>query len=203
MDENDALFAELRHLHVADVLLRVSERMASFKESNKAAAAKTSGASSGDLSLSSMKKVVESLPQYREQLQKLSLHATVAEELNSAIKLRHLNDLGKLEQELVFGDATSKDVMRILETLRPAGSTRAGALSSEALAGDRLRVVLTYFASHSEKLDGVTGLDKWKAAAGVTPDDMRAVLNLEQLGCAVLKAAVWQSRQACETQTTN
>jgi hypothetical protein len=33
------------------------------------------------------------------------VHTTVAEELNNAIKMRRLNDVGHLEQDLVFGDA--------------------------------------------------------------------------------------------------
>ena len=186
LDEADVLFRELRSLHVADVLIRVSERMEKFRDANKAASGPKGGKS--DLSVGAMKKMVESLPQYREQLAKLSVHTTVAEELNTAIKLRRLNDVGHLEQDLVFGDATSKDVLRLLETLRPAGSgSRLDAIAAEALSADRLRLLMCYFGTHAEKMDGSAGVSKWKAAAGLAPDDMGAILNLELLGCNVLK----------------
>jgi len=180
LDESDPLFREFRSLHVADVLIKVSERMAAFNN-------KQGGGSKADMSVGAMKKMVESLPQYREQLQKLSVHTTVAEELNAAIKLRRLNDLGHLEQELIFGEATSKDVLRLLEQLKPTGGTRAGALTGEAASSDRLRLLMCYFGTHAEKLDGDAGVTKWKSAAALAPDDMSALLNLELLGCAVLK----------------
>jgi syntaxin-binding protein 1 len=186
LDESDALFRELRSLHLADVLSTISERMAVFTAQNKGAAARAAGA---QLSVSQMKKMVEALPQYQQQLQKLSVHTTVTEELNSAVKLRRLNEVGTLEQELVFGDATSKDLLRLLESLRGGGSaTRMDALASEATALDRLRLMMCYFGTHAEKLDvQAGGVAKWKAAGGLAPDDMGAILNLELLGCAVTK----------------
>jgi len=183
LDESDPLFRELRSAHLADVLTQLAARMASFKETNKAAGRKKGP----ELDVSSMKKVVESLPAYREQLQKLSVHTTVSDELSGIIKARSLNAVGTLEQELVFGDATSKELLRLLETLRPAPGSRAGALQAEAAAADRLRLLLCYFGSHAEKLDGASGVEKWKAAAALQPGDMAAVLNLELLGCPVLK----------------
>ena len=187
LDESDVLFREMRSLHVADVLIKVSERMAQFRSENKAAAKRSGAGGGNDVSVSDMKKMVESLPQYREQLQKLSLHATIAEEINGAIKLRRLNDVGKLEQDLIFGDATSKDVLRLLDQIKPAGGTRGGALATEAQSTDRLRLLMSYFGTHAEKMDGDASIDKWKQAAALAPDDMAAILNLELLGCAVMK----------------
>ena len=182
LDESDPLFRELRSAHVADVLLQVSARMEAFRAKNPGAAK-----GKGDVSVAAMKKMAEALPQYREELAKLGMHTTVAEELNAAIKLRRLNELGTLEQALIFGDATSKDIARLLEQLRPAGGSRSDLMAAEAHATDRLRLLLTYFGTHSEKLDGQAGLAKWKAAAALAPDDMGAILNLELLGAAVLK----------------
>jgi syntaxin-binding protein 1 len=184
LDESDPLFRELRSAHLADVMTHLAERAASFTETNKAAGRKKGP----ELDVTSMKKVVESLPQYREQLQKLSVHSTVSEELNSAIKARSLNAVGTMEQQLIFGDSTSKELIKLLDTLRPATSgSRAGALQVEAAGADRLRLLLCYFGTHAEKLDGPAGVEKWKAAAALQPGDMGAVLNLELLGCAVLK----------------
>jgi syntaxin-binding protein 1 len=52
----------------------------------------------------------------REQLARLSVHVEIASSLNKIIDSRRLVDLGKLEQDLVFGDATSKEVINFLST---------------------------------------------------------------------------------------
>lgn len=159
LDEGDPLFRELRGLHLADVLLKLSDKAAAFGSSNNA---RGKGA---DVSVSALKKMVESLPQYREQLQKLTVHSTAAEEINAAIRARRLNDIGRLEQELVFGDATSKDLLRLLEALRPAGPPSSPAsvgrgtalIAGEATASDRLRLLMCYFGTHAEKARGRGG----------------------------------------------
>ena len=42
------------------------------------------------------------------------MHIELAGRINAAIDERDLVDLGKLEQDLVFGDATSKEVINFL-----------------------------------------------------------------------------------------
>jgi syntaxin-binding protein 1 len=54
----------------------------------------------------------------REQLARLSVHVEIASSLNKLIDGRRLVDLGKLEQDLVFGDATSKEVITFLSTFQ-------------------------------------------------------------------------------------
>lgn len=50
----------------------------------------------------------------REQLAQLSLHADMASKLNRIIDERALVEMGKLEQDLVYGNATSKEVVTFL-----------------------------------------------------------------------------------------
>jgi len=50
----------------------------------------------------------------REQLGRLAVHVEIASRINKAIEERALVALGKLEQDLVFGDATSKEVIAFL-----------------------------------------------------------------------------------------
>ncbi len=52
--------------------------------------------------------------QRREQLARLAVHVEIASRINKAIEERALVALGKLEQDLVFGDATSKEVIAFL-----------------------------------------------------------------------------------------
>ena len=50
----------------------------------------------------------------REQLARLAVHIELAGRINAALDARNLVDLGRLEQDLVFGDATSKEVINFL-----------------------------------------------------------------------------------------
>jgi len=50
----------------------------------------------------------------REQLAQLSVHADIASRLNRLIDEKALVDMGKLEQDLVYGNATSKEVVTFL-----------------------------------------------------------------------------------------
>ena len=64
----------------------------------------------------------------RDQLSKLSAHVEIASKLNHGIELNHLTELGKLEQDLVYGDATSKEVITFLsqgQALPAADKVRA------------------------------------------------------------------------------
>lgn len=47
----------------------------------------------------------------REQLSRLSVHVEIASKINRMIEAKDLTDVGKLEQDLVFGDATSKEII--------------------------------------------------------------------------------------------
>lgn len=47
----------------------------------------------------------------REQLSRLSVHVEIASKINKIIEAKDLTDVGKLEQDLVFGDATSKEII--------------------------------------------------------------------------------------------
>ena len=61
----------------------------------------------------------------REQLGKLYAHVELASRINRAIDERALEELGTLEQDLVYGDATSKEVITFLSNKDNAGALPA------------------------------------------------------------------------------
>ncbi|PSC68723.1 SM Sec1-family [Micractinium conductrix] len=170
LDERDALFSDLRHKHFAAASLAISRLMDEFKAKNS----RGIKGSSGELDLRNMSKLLQSLPQYRDQLSKLAAHVEIASRLNSAIDAHALTDVGKLEQDLVYGDCTSKEVIALL-TANP-----------HIPAVDKVRLLMCYSATHLEKLDG-TREAQWQKVARLTPDDMSMVTNLEYLGVPVRK----------------
>jgi syntaxin-binding protein 1 len=94
-----------------------------------------------ELSTRDMQKMVQALPQYRDQLDKLSLHIHIATLLNAKIKQDVLSDIGNLEQDFVYGDATIKELINILN------------VNQEMSSENKLRLLMIYTVTHPEKLD--------------------------------------------------
>ena len=124
----------------------------------------------GELDLKGMSKLIQALPQYRDQLSRLSVHVEIASRLNALVESRRLLEVGKLEQDLVYGDATSKEVIALLSSA-----------SSALPPADKLRLLMCYSATHLEKLDA-TRAAQWQKVARLPPPDMATLTNLEFLG---------------------
>ena len=112
-----------------------------------------------------MSRLVQALPQYREQMAALAAHVELASRLSRLVDQRALAELGKLEQDLVYGDATSKEVIAFLaahQVLPPE---------------DKARLLLCYAATHQEKLDPARQA-QWQKVARLTAADMAAPAEL-------------------------
>ncbi|KAK9826197.1 hypothetical protein WJX81_006806 [Elliptochloris bilobata] len=173
LDERDELWVELRHKHFGFASQRVAQLLDEFRAKNRAASYK-GGAEGGALDMRAMRGLVASLPQYREQLARLAVHVEIASRINKAIEERALVALGKLEQDLVFGDATSKEVIAFL------------AAHATTPAQEKLRLLMCYAATHPDKLDSAK-LAQWQKLAKLGDADITTLTNLECLGVPVLK----------------
>ncbi|KAM0853917.1 hypothetical protein ACQ4PT_050756 [Festuca glaucescens] len=174
LEDHDPLWLELQHVHVADANLRLHEKMTNFISKNKAAqlhqarfGQQTRG---GELSTKELQKTVQALPQYSDQIGKLSLHVEIADKLFEIIKQQNLKDVGQLEQDLVFGDAGTKELIDFFRTRRD--------ISRE----NKLRLLMVYAAINPEKIQSDKG-GKLMQLAGLSAEDMIAVKNMRCL-CA-------------------
>ncbi|XP_022759267.1 SNARE-interacting protein KEULE-like isoform X3 [Durio zibethinus] len=168
LEEHDPIWLELRHAHIADASERLHEKMTNFVSKNKAAQLQHGSRDGGELSTRELQKMVQALPQYSEQIDKLSLHVEIAGKINRIIRDQGLKELGQLEQDLVFGDAGMKDVIKFFTTKEE--------LSHE----NKLRLLMILAAIYPEKFDGEKGLNLMKLAK-LPPDDMNAVNNMRLL----------------------
>ncbi|PKA66457.1 SNARE-interacting protein KEULE [Apostasia shenzhenica] len=168
LEDHDPIWLELRHAHIADASERLHEKMTNFISKNKAAQIHHSSRDGGELSTRELQKMVQALPQYSEQIDKLSLHVEIAGKINKLIKESGLRDLGQLEQDLVFGDAGSKDLINFLRT------------NQEVSPENNLRLLMIYAAIFPEKFEGDKG-EKLMQLARLSPDDMNAVNNMRYL----------------------
>ncbi|BDA46397.1 probable protein transport Sec1a [Coccomyxa sp. Obi] len=173
LDERDELWVELRHRHFAEATSRIANMMDEFKAKNRAASYRGGGGNDA-MDMRAMRQLVQGLPQYREQLAKLSVHVEIGSRINREIDERALIELGKLEQDLVFGDATSKEVIQFLSNHASIPST------------DKERLLMCYAATHPEKLDAAKQA-QWQKLARLRDEDMGTIINLEFLGVPVRK----------------
>ncbi|XVF10755.1 hypothetical protein REPUB_Repub07fG0210200 [Reevesia pubescens] len=168
LEEHDPIWLELRHAHIADASERLHEKMTNFVSKNKAAQLQHGSRDGGELSTRELQKMVQALPQYSEQVDKLSLHVEIAGKINRIIRDLGLRELGQLEQDLVFGDAGMKDVIKFLTT------------NEEVSHQNKLRLLMILAAIYPEKFDGEKGLNLMKLAK-LPPEDMNAVNNMRLL----------------------
>ncbi|KAK1285793.1 SNARE-interacting protein KEULE [Acorus calamus] len=169
LEDHDPIWLELRHAHIADASERLHEKMTNFVSKNKAAQISHGSRNGGELSTRELQKMVQALPQYNEQMDKLSLHVEIAGKISRVIKELGLRELGQLEQDLVFGDAGTKEVINFLRT------------KQDATPENKLRLLMIYAAIYPEKFEGDKGL-KLMQLARISPDDMNAVNNMRYLG---------------------
>ncbi|KAG6688859.1 hypothetical protein I3842_11G145700 [Carya illinoinensis] len=169
LEDHDPVWLELRHAHIADASERLHEKMTNFISKNKAAQIQHGSRDGGELSTRELQKMVQALPLYSEQIDKLSLHVEIAGKINRTIRESGLRELGQLEQDLVFGDAGMKDVIKFLTT------------KEDTIRENKLRLLMILVAIYPEKFEGEKGLNIMKLAK-LPPEDMNAVYNLRLLG---------------------
>ncbi|KAK9177943.1 hypothetical protein WN943_027133 [Citrus x changshan-huyou] len=200
LEEHDPIWVELRHAHIADASERLHEKMTGFVSKNKAAQIQNGSRDGSNLSTRDLQKLVQALPQYSEQIDKLSLHVEdrcqerkgekgrkvdercqkdaewslvqIAGKINRIIRETGLRELGQLEQDLVFGDAGFKDVIKFLTA------------KEDITRENKLRLLMIVASIYPEKFEGEKGLNLMKLAK-LTADDMTAVNNMRLLGGAL------------------
>ncbi|KAK6162481.1 hypothetical protein DH2020_002322 [Rehmannia glutinosa] len=140
LEDHDPVWLELRHTHIAEASERLHDKMTNFVSKNKAAQLQQRDGS--ELSTRDLQKMVQALPQYNEQMEKLSLHVEIAGKINTIIRESGLRELGQLEQDLVFGEAGTKEVITFLRS------------KQEGMCENKLRLLMIYACVYPEKFEG-------------------------------------------------
>uniref|UniRef100_A0A0E0A4N2 Uncharacterized protein n=1 Tax=Oryza glumipatula TaxID=40148 RepID=A0A0E0A4N2_9ORYZ len=166
LEDHDPLWVELRHIHIADASERLYDKMNNFVSKNKAA--QLHSRDGGEISTKDLQKIVQALPQYGEQVEKLTLHIEIAGKINKFIREYGLRDIGQVEQDLVFGDAAAKEVISILRSKQD--------MSPE----NKLRLLIIYAIVYPEKFEGDKG-EKLMQLAKLPHDEMDAINSLRYL----------------------
>lgn len=141
LDEQDNLWKELRHMHIAEASTAVNDKIDAFKKANAAARIKVRGLcfwllieipgccwdghdDTGHEDTHSVASRIqvplriawqpESAVGNRDVLSNMSLHIDISRDLFQVTNDRHLKEIGELEQDLVYGEKHSKDIIALL-----------------------------------------------------------------------------------------
>ncbi|XP_069497962.1 syntaxin-binding protein 3 [Ambystoma mexicanum] len=171
LEEDDELWKQIRHMHIADVAVKIPKLVKEIASTRKA--------SEGKVSISNLSLLMKKMPHFRKQISKQVLHLNLAEDCLKKFN-GGIDKLCKAEQDLALGtDENGMKVKDLMRVLLPV------VLNKNFNNYDKIRAILLYIFSGN----GTTqeNLDKL-IQHGHIENDGDVIRNWKYLGVPILSS---------------
>ncbi|RVX74120.1 hypothetical protein B0A52_01952 [Exophiala mesophila] len=176
ISERDNLWVAHRHMHMKDLLVKLSERFREFQAKNPQFA-ETDGQPA---SINTIKDMLAGLPEFQEGKEAFSLHIDMAERCARMFSERKLLDVVSVEQLLATGlDEDNRKPRNLADQL-------VRLLNDDSVVHeDRVRLLTLYILYRNGTLRG--DIEKLRCHGELSPMDGETIYNLMTLGVRVEK----------------